>query len=211
MCFNTMTFLGFFVNVVYKMIYLYSCIEIYFENKYEEFEKSAFGKSLKRSTLYFYPETIRTKQYLFVENGNQTMVFETLQSETLVFDPENYDFILCNDFRKIKNKWINCKIIYNNFQEIIDYTLSSESILSFVVYYKDKIIDISLETKSYTYMIVGNRINKKFIFYLLKNMGFECSYEDLEYKVQLITSDVNILTMDSSQELIIREKTVAIV
>jgi len=195
--------MGFFINAIYKMIYFYSCLEIYVENKYEIFEKTSFAKKL---SSYFFPEYKPSKQFLIVKDGVQSMVVDNINLDSLDVD---YDFILCNDYRKIKNKWINRKIIYDNLQEIIYRETSSESILSFVVYYKDKTIDILLETKTYTYMIIGNKIGKKFIFYLLKNMGIECS-EDFDYTVQIITGNVDILTMNSSQELIINESSVSI-
>lgn len=196
--------MGLFINAIYKMIYFYSCIEIYVEDKYEMFKKTSFAKRFLLP--YFFSEYKPSKQFLFVKDGVQIMVVDNINSDPLDVD---YDFILCNDYRKIKNKWINRKIIYDNLQEIIYRETSSESILSFVVYYKDKTIDILLDTKRYTYMINGNKIGKKFIFYLLKNMGIECS-EDFEYTVQIITGNVDILTMNSSQELIINESSVSI-
>ena len=202
--------MGFFINAIYKMIYLYSCIEIYVGDKYEKFEKTEFAKKILRVSSYFFPEYTPSKQFLFVKDGKQIMVFNEVNSEKLFCEIENYDFILCNDYRKIKNKWINRKIIYDNFQEIVERKTSSESILSFVVYYKEHIIDILLETNTYTYMIVGNKINKKFVFYLLKNMGIDCS-EDFEYNIQIITGNVNVLKMNSSQELIINESSLSIV
>ena len=41
------------------------------------------------------------------------------------------------------------------------------------------------------------------IFYLLKNMGVDCSIEDFEYTIQLITSDVNILKIKSIYQILI--------
>jgi hypothetical protein len=82
-------------------------------------------------------------------------------------------------------------------------------VLSFVVFYQDKIIDILLETKNYSYMVVGNKINKNFIYYLLKNMKIVKSF-DFDYTLQVVTHDVNILTLNPKQELIIGEKMVTI-
>lgn len=205
-----MNFLGYFLKAVYQMIYVYSCIEIFVETKYEEFEKTEFAKRIQ----YYMEYKIQpTKQYLFIEDGNQIMLYKSLkQKETLLFEPENYDFILCNDYRKNKNKWMNYKIIYSNYQDIAEYKVSSVSFLSFAVKYKDIVVDILLENDKYNYMIVGNRINSKFIYYLLKNMKIDVgAFIDFDYTIQILTHDVNILSLNSKQELIIGEKSVSIV
>jgi hypothetical protein len=73
------------------------------------------------------------------------------------------------------------------------------------VHYKNIDIEIELDTKQYTDMVVGNRINKKFIFYLLKNMGFaKETFENFDYSIQILTQhDVNFLNLTSSEELVI--------
>jgi len=198
-------------KVVYKMIYIYSCFEIFVETKYGEFEKTDFMKKIKN---YFVSENIQPiQQFLFIEDGNQIMLYKSLEKkDNLLFEPENYDFIIRNDYREKKNKWMNYKILYKNFQEITDYEISTASFLSFVVYYEDKIIDILLETEKYNYMVVGNRINSKFIYYLLKNMNINVgSYINFDYHIQVVTHDVNILTLNSKQELVIGKKNVTIV
>jgi len=104
---------------------------------------------------------------------------------------------------------MNYKILYDRFADIGDYKASSVSFLSFVVFYQDKVIDILLETKNYSYMVVGNKINKKFIYYLLKNMKIVNSPE-FEYTLQIVTHDVKILTLNPDEELVIGEKMVTI-
>jgi hypothetical protein len=41
-------------------------------------------------------------------------------------------------------------------------------------------------------------------------MGVDCSVEDFDYTIQLITSDVNILKIKSSEEIIIGDNTITI-
>jgi hypothetical protein len=169
---------------------------------------------MKKIKNYFVSENIQPiQQFLFIEDGNQIMLYKSLEKkDSLLFEPENYDFIIRNDYREKKNKWMNYKILYKNFQEITDYEISTASFLSFVVYYQDKIIDILLETEKYNYMVVGNRINSKFIYYLLKNMNINVgSYINFDYHIQVVTHDVNILTLNSKQELVIGKKNVTIV
>ena len=196
-------FLNYFLNVAYKIVYLYSCFEIYVGTKMEEIAKTFMIKNITGffTKLGYFQECPPIQQYLFIENGDQKMVYKSLE----IVEPENYDFILRNDF---KNN-MNYKILYDRFVDIGDYKVSSVSFLSFVVFYQDKVIDILLETKNYSYMVVGNKINKKFIYYLLKNMKIVDS-PDFEYTLQIVTHDVKILTLDPNEELVIGEKMVTI-
>ena len=202
-------FLNYFLHAAYKIVYVYSCLEIYVGTKIEEFTKTSLVKKVsdiftKFKNNYF-PECPPIQQYLFIENGDQIMVYKSFEKNMAIFEPENYDFILRNDYRKN----MNYKILYDRFIDIGDYKVSSVSFLSFVVFYQDKIIDILLETKNYSYMVVGNKINKNFIYYLLKNMKI-VNNPDFDYTLQVVTHDVNILTLNSKQELVIGEKMVTI-
>jgi len=197
-------FLNYFLNAAYKIVYLYSCLEIYVGTKMEEFSKTSMMKNITEFfTKLNFPKSPPIKQYLFIENGDQIFVYKGL--DNMSFEPEHYDFILRNDF---KNN-MNYKILYDRFADIGDYKASSVSFLSFVVFYQDKVIDILLETKNYSYMVVGNKINKKFIYYLLKNMKIVNSPE-FEYTLQIVTHDVKILTLNPDEELVIGEKMVTI-
>jgi hypothetical protein len=197
-------FLNYFLNAAYKIVYLYSCFEIYVGTKMEEIAKMSMIKNITEFfTKLNFPESPPIKQYLFIENGDQIFVYKGL--DNMIFEPEHYDFILRNDF---KNN-MNYKILYDRFVDIGDYKASSVSFLSFVVFYQDKVIDILLETKNYSYMVVGNKINKKFIYYLLKNMKIVDS-PDFEYTLQVVTHDVKILTLNPDEELVIGEKMVTI-
>jgi len=206
-----MNFLNYFLNVAYKIVYFYSCFEIYLDTRFEEFTKTPFARSISKQISNFkecyFPEVLPIQQYLFIENGIPIMIYKNFEKEKiLIFEPENYDFIIRNDYQKN----MNFKIIYNRYADIGDYKISSVSFLSFAIFYKDKIIDISLETKNYSYMIVGNEIDNRFIYYLLKNMNI-VEIPDFDYTIQIITQDVDILTLNSKQKIIIDEKKVIII
>lgn len=206
-----MNFLNYFLNAAYKIVYLYSWVEIYIETRFENFLKTPFAKNITNQVIKFkgnyFPECPAIQQYLFIENGNQIFVYKSLEkTEMTIFEPEHYDFVIRNDYRKN----MNYKIIYNRFADNGDYIISSVSLLSFIVFYKDKVIDILLENNHYSFMIVGNKINSKFIYYLLKNMLKIDLPQPFEYTLQVVTHDVNILKLDSTQELVIGEKMVTI-
>ena len=192
---------------LYSIIYWYSCLEIWVNTNIKKWSYTlGINKVydyLSSTYDHFYPSV---QQYLFVENGCQTVVFKSADGDISMLNelkPKMYDFVLRNDY--VKNGK-NCKIIYDSVDNIkTEYEVSNISFLFFIVHYKNIDIEIELDTKQYTYMIVGNRINKKFIYYLLKNMGF--AKEDLDkfdYSIQILTQhDVNFLNLTSSDELVI--------
>lgn len=212
-----MNFLEIILNGVYQTIYIFSCIEIFVEKNITSFLNVKIVKKMTQGVSdflqYHYPTQPPVQQYMFVEDGNSILVYKSLKDHldmVKLIEPENYDFILRNDYRKDK-KWMNYKIIYDNVDEIGDYMVSSVSFLSFVVYYNNNLIDIQLDTKNYNYMIVGNKIDRKFIYYLLKNMGVSVGdFENFSYTLQIVTSDVNIIQLNSTQELVIGERTVSV-
>jgi len=176
----------------------------------EQISNTPFMKKMTKNISEYmhnrYPVVPPIQQYLFIEDGNQILVYKGEGNLLSLLEPENYDFVIRNDYCKIKrngkSKWINNKIIYQNLRDCGEYEVSNLSFLSFVVFYENQLIDIQLNTDTYTYMIVGNRINKKFIFYLLKNMGMQVDY-DFDYNIQIITNNVDVLQLNSTQELII--------
>jgi hypothetical protein len=127
-------------------------------------------------------------------------------------EPERYDFIIRNDYcLDKKSKWINNKIIYRTLRDCGEYKPAAVSLLSFVVYYQNIMVDVQLQTEEYNYMITGNVIDKTFIYYLLKQMGIRVgTLSEFDYRVRMITGDVNILQMDSTQALRIQETTLVI-
>ena len=192
---------------IYSIIYCYSCFEIWVNTNIKK-----WSNALGINKLYDYLDSIyddfypSVQQYLFVENGCQTVVFKSGDGDISMLNdlkPEMYDFVLRNDY--VKNGK-NCKIIYDSVDNIkTEYEVSNISFLFFIVRHKNIEIEIELNTKQYTYMIVGNRINKKFIYYLLKNMGFaKEEFDKFDYSLQILTQhDVNFLNLTSSDELVI--------
>jgi hypothetical protein len=181
--------MDFVFRSLYSIIYYYSCVEIWVKTKLDE---NLLYKKLCDYIDSFY---ISSTQYLVVENGNQT-------STDLKLVPVKYDFILRNEYVKKKK---NYKIIYDSVKDIKeDFEISKNSFLSFIVKYKNFDIDIQLDTREYTFMVVGNCLNKKFIYYLLKNMGFaKESFADFDYSIQILTKDVTYINLSSNAELTI--------
>lgn len=179
----------FVFKTLYSMIYYYSCLEIWVNRKLNE------NIIYKKFCEYIDSFYVSSTQYLIVENGNQT-------STDLKLVPDKYDFILRNEYLKKKK---NYKIIYGSVNDIKEeFEVSKNSFLSFIVKYKEFDIDIQLDTREYTFMVVGNCLNKKFIYYLLKNMGFaKESFSEFDYSIQILTKDVTLLNLSSSDQLVI--------
>lgn len=208
-----MNFLELLFNVVYQSIYIFSCIEIFVENKMETFLNFKMMRKVTQNVSdylqYHYPTQPPLQQYMFVEEGEGILVYKSIENELnmlRLIEPENYDFVLRNDYHKEK-RWMNYKIIYDNVEDICqEYKVSCQSFLSFVVYHKNEVVDILLETKNYNYMVVGNKFGKKFVYYLLKNMGLSIgNITDFEYTLQIVTGDVKILHLTSDQEIVVGE------
>ena len=82
-----------------------------------------------------------------------------------------------------------------------DYKVSNTFFLSFVVKSGETLIEIKLNTNTYNYMIVGNRIDKHLIKYFLTNMGYNCD----DYVLQIMTSDINVFEIGPSNDLVVNE------
>ena len=113
-------FLNYFLNAAYKIVYLYSWFEIYLETKIEEFAKTSLIKNISGYLKNYFQESPPIQQYLFIENGDQIMVYKSFD-RNMIFEPEHYDFILRNDY---KNN-MNYKILYDRFVDIDEYKVSS--------------------------------------------------------------------------------------
>jgi hypothetical protein len=73
---------------------------------------------------HYYPSV---QQYLFVENGCQTIVYKTADGDIYTLktmEPKEYDFILRNDYINGRN----CKIIYDRVDNIKTNYVSSTNI-----------------------------------------------------------------------------------
>uniref|UniRef100_A0A6C0HQT1 Uncharacterized protein n=1 Tax=viral metagenome TaxID=1070528 RepID=A0A6C0HQT1_9ZZZZ len=183
--------MDFVLKTVYSFVYYYSCLEIWISEKLNE------NSIVKKIYDYIDSFYVSSTQYLFVENGYKIVISKDLTSV-----PQKYDFILRNEYVKKKK---NYKIIYDSVKDIKEkYEISTKSFLSFVVTHKNIDIDIHLNTREYTYMVVGNCINKKFIYYLLKNMEFAKEpFTEFDYSLQILTNDVTFLNLTSSDKLVI--------
>ena len=115
-----MALLDFSLWVVYKAIYYYSCVEIFFVTSYESFIKTQsilYIMNLYKSLKTEYPVC---DQYMFVEDGNCICVVKTNKNENKIvslLEPEKYDFILRNDFVG----GMNNKILYNNLSQELNF------------------------------------------------------------------------------------------
>jgi hypothetical protein len=118
---------------------------------------------------HYFPVLSPIQQYMFVEDGNQLLIYKGNTPLLSLLEPERYDFIIRNDYcLDKKSKWINNKIIYRTLRDCGEYKPAAVSLLSFVVYYQNIMVDVQLQTEEYNYMITGNVIDKTFIYYLLK-------------------------------------------
>jgi hypothetical protein len=87
------------------------------------------------------------------------------------------------------------------------YKLSSIKFLCMTLTYNDTIYNIELSTNKYNYYVVGNKIDKLFIFYYLKhvlntNMNVT-NFDKISYSLYFCDHNANFVTINESKIILI--------
>jgi hypothetical protein len=205
-----------FLQFLYKGFYWYCCSEFYVKNQLVWLRNVTICScSIQKVISFFWKDKKRMCQYGFVHEGILSNEFSTndIESEpTLnmlkISEPVKFDFIIRNDYTDKNNGWINNKIIYPAVPDTIEYKVSNAYFLSFILNVNGKEIDIQWTTRDYNYMIVGNKFDKPFLFYFVKRMGEDISFDDFVYTGRFITNNIQVGDFDSTQTLTIEESSV---
>lgn len=196
---------NFLFNLSYSIFYNFGKVEIFTKNIYNKISKNDYivwtldkVDDLYKYTKYYDTEIIRDNQVI---HRNKLI--------DLIYNPEpnfiyNGDFIIYSE--EIKNDKTN-KVLLNFIPCIpISYEKCNYTFLSMFLTFKNNNsnYDIMIFNNNETYFVTNNRINVKLISYLLATRyNIYKNFELLEYNIQIIDNNVNILTISEKDEIIL--------
>jgi hypothetical protein len=196
------------INTTFYLILMYSYFELHFKricnNKYISYFIKKIYNIINKNNAN---EIDIVKDSVVIESCNKTSFIEK--------NSLNYDFIIFSDYDNISdssNK-IN-KVIYykdKDSNSVLDYNykickFSFISInIQFVQNNKEILETIKLSNDYENYYIVGNKINRIFISYLMKN-NFNINLEEVnKYKITFIDNNVNVKNITENEQIIFNE------
>jgi len=170
-----------FAEISYKLIWIYSYVEIMQTQLYNLFVKPILANEIVQSIK----ETIDTAQpIIFVKNGE--VIHRCSRADAADFEKE-FDFLVdeTNYYRVIH------PLVPDDFNEYV--TSSVEFILTELQFNGDKLtLNFVNKTELYTYAIVDNVIDKNFLIFFINN-----HYQALK----IIDNDVNIITLNENDSI----------
>lgn len=189
----------------YKIIFLYSQLECYCKKIYNNnnLQKDNFiiNGVIKIQDLLF-----QTKEIEMIKNNN--VIFST--NKELMCFPLLCDFFIYSNKLAFDSTHTN-KIIYFNIPDSYEYTLCDFKFMNITVYLdNEKNYTIYLHTSQENFYVVNNIINKKVIFYLLKQT-YNLDGEDMSYKLSIIDNNTNIISITEKDIIILKDNTYDIV
>ena len=118
-----------------------------------------------------------------------------------------YDFIIYSDNSKSCVNKVLFNIFYNlsDKKEPIYEEANYKFIQTEIIIHNDIHIIVNFKTAENNYLIVNNKLDKKFIIYFLKKYHNITDLETTNYTVKIIDHNVNIIEFDSSKTLIINK------
>lgn len=112
------------------------------------------------------------------------------------------------------NPIINMKIYYEEQINFI-YEMSSIKFLNISMSYKNITYDINLLTNKYNFYIVGNKLDKLFVFYYLKFILNEdinnINLDDVIYSLELCDHNANFMILNQNDTVIIGKENYQII
>jgi hypothetical protein len=172
--------------------------------------------------IYYHPSMHQIRA--FIKNANKKSELEIVKFNEVVLTNRDtvhvHDLILCNfiifsDYNdsNLSSQKVN-KILYfgiEDFPFTYTYNVCKFSFISFnvklIVNCKEKSYPIKLSDTSENYYVIGNKINRLLICYLLKKQhGVICDESKEKYVLELIDQDVNMITLTEKDEIILNEK-----
>jgi len=188
-----------FAEISYKLIWIYSYVEIMQTQLYNLFVKPILANEIVQSIK----ETIDTAQpIIFVKNGE--VIHRCSRADAADFEKE-FDFLVdeTNYYRVIH------PLVPDDFNEYV--TSSVEFILTELQFNGDKLtLNFVNKTELYTYAIVDNVIDKNFLIFFINNhyqdefttcFGTPVTQLREGYTLKIIDNDVNIITLNENDSI----------
>ena len=188
-----------FAEISYKLIWIYSYLEIIQTQLYNFFVKPILANEIVQTIK----ETIDTREPIcFVKNGE--VIHRCSRADAADFDKE-FDFLVdeTNYYRVIH------PLVPDDFNEYV--TSSVEFILTELQFNGDKLtLNFVNKHELYTYAIVDNVIDKNFLIFFINNhyqdefttcFGAPATQLRDGYTLKIIDNDVNIVTLNENDSI----------
>jgi hypothetical protein len=168
-----------------------------FKNDNKSINKSI--GDIKTQTLELF-DLNTNKNKIFTENEPQIFNQMVLSSRS----PNN--ILIMSELSN--QKYIHKKII-NKTTWNFDFDISKITFIALYLNYNDARYNINLKTEAFNYYLVGNIIDKQFVQYYINNilkLPFNYEKEDmLSYQLELMDHEVNMISLNDCQSIIIEK------
>lgn len=195
---------------------MYSYAEFYLNKMYNSDKFSKIKNMIERIN-----KKVNVNEIEVIKNSSIISSYSTSKKNIKTEDLPllNYDLIIVSNYFEEPNtessKTINKAIYYkytssDDQDKQLEYTKCKFSFISVNVKIirnkKEELYSISLSNDNENYYIVGNKINKLFIYYLMKKL-YNVIFDEnnYEYNLILIDQNANIQTFSEKEEIILNE------
>lgn len=170
-----------FINVIYKLLYIFSLCQIRYNKMSKYFNLS-------------YKNKITNKILLLLDDDG--IIISNLDLDDIKYSDAR--LLLIDD----KNV-----VFYEKYPDSFDYKVSQIHFINVELVYNDIIYPLQLKTSSVNYYIVNNSLNTFFIQYYIRNV-LKIPIDEIkpfEYKLNIIDHNVNCFTLTQEQCLTFTE------
>jgi len=192
------------LNLSFYLIFAYSYMELYAKKLYYHENMSQIRQFI---------ESVKNKNEIEIIKFND--VITSLDKKLIcIHHLLLYDFIIYSDYSgpSSPSSRVN-KVLYSGYPVFplnYSYSLCEFSFISISVKLfvdcKEKSYPVKLSNDSENYYVIGNKINRLIICYLLKKQhGIVCDEITREYTLELIDHNVNMKTLTEKDEIILNE------
>jgi hypothetical protein len=199
------------LNLSFYLVLTYSYVEMYAKKLYNHENMSEIRKFIETAKKKPEIEIIKFNDVINCIDKKHVSIHHLLL----------YDFIVYSDYSRPINSQssrVN-KVLYsgvNAFPLNYSYSLCEFSFISLnvrlLVDSKAKLYPIKLANDSENYYVIGNKINRFIICYLLKKQhGIVCDDLTENYVLDLIDQNVNMLSITEKDEIILNENNYKVV
>ena len=198
----------FVINVGYNLMYCFSICQIQMNKM-----KNRLVPYLKILEKFLNDKNIIVKIKTQIikkidKNGNieNTLIISDktpLETVPIILDENSVGVILYDT--NVDTGCVNC--VYSENMEITrDYKVSKISFMSVELEHETKKHTIELKNASHNYYIVNNSLNQNFLKYYLKTvLKTDINEDNFEYNLSIIDNNVNFITLNHHQHIIINE------
>lgn len=196
------------IKLGYNLLYGFSVCQIKINNI-----KNMLVPYLKRFKQYLKDNNILVEINIQIvekidKNGNiENMLTITDKTPLDLFQcmfNENSVGVILYD-KNFDTECVNC-VYQENMPISRNYTVSKISFMMVELEHENKKYSIELKNNKYNYYIVNNSLNQNFFKYYLKNvLKTEINEDNFEYNLTIIDHNVNFITINHHQYIVINE------